>query len=98
MTVSVSGIARVWHETVWRRATRGHTLDRSDGVGGRVDLLAARMVRGLMPSLEWNRDTWENYAWAEGGDEWSGPWSGTAAQWYGSLLPRVHHWVPAEAI
>jgi SAM-dependent methyltransferase len=52
-----------------------------------------------MPSLEWNRNVWNaTYNWDRGGDEWSSLWGGAAAQWYGSLLPRIHRWVPAGTI
>ena len=51
-----------------------------------------------MPTLEENRITWETYEWPQGGDEWSWEWGGVAAQWYGSLLPRIHRWVPAGTI
>jgi SAM-dependent methyltransferase len=52
-----------------------------------------------MPSLQWNADTWDgSYDWSRGGDEWSGPWGSAAAQWYGTLLPRIYHWLPAKTI
>ena len=52
-----------------------------------------------MPTVEFNKQFWgERYAWKKGGDEWSGPWGGAEAQWYGSILPRIHAFVPAGAI
>jgi SAM-dependent methyltransferase len=52
-----------------------------------------------MPSLEQNLKTWnETYTWAEGGDEWSRPWGGPAAQWYGAILPRIRAFVPTHTI
>src|SRR5437660_302341 len=52
-----------------------------------------------MPSLEWNRTVWDGkYDWAQGGDEWSEVWGGTAAEGYGTLLPRIHQWLPAATV
>jgi len=31
-------------------------------------------------------------------DEWSRPWGGAAAQWFGCLLPRLRHFLPAPRI
>ena len=38
------------------------------------------------------------YGWPTHGDEWSAPWGGVAAQWYGMVLPRIHRAVPAQTI
>lgn len=52
-----------------------------------------------MPSVEQNVDQWDrDYDWSERGDEWSKPWGGAAAQWYGSLHPRVRSFLPSQAI
>jgi 2-polyprenyl-3-methyl-5-hydroxy-6-metoxy-1,4-benzoquinol methylase len=52
-----------------------------------------------MPTIEFNKQLWgEEYAWPRGGDGWSKPWGGTEAQWYGSVLPRIHAFVPAGTI
>ena len=51
-----------------------------------------------MPSLEWNRASWERYDWSRSGEEWSAPWGGPSPQWYGCILPRIHRWVPAESM
>jgi SAM-dependent methyltransferase len=52
-----------------------------------------------MPSIEHNKQMWgTHYAWSRQGDEWSEPWGGVDAHWYGSLLPRVHAFLPAESI
>lgn len=40
-------------------------------------------------------DTWD---WSTGGEEWSASWGGTAALWYGALLPRVHAFLPAATV
>lgn len=52
-----------------------------------------------MPSIEENVDRWnEKYDWRLAGDAWSGPWGGAAAQWFGSLYPRVRGFLPASTI
>lgn len=48
-----------------------------------------------MVSASHNKGWWEAYDWNQAGDEWSLPWGSVVAQWYGSLLPRVHHFLPA---
>jgi hypothetical protein len=46
-----------------------------------------------------NKAVWDGkYHWADGGDEWSAPWGGVAHQWYGSILPRIMPFVPANHI
>lgn len=51
-----------------------------------------------MVSVNENKSWWERYDWDESGDEWSRPWGGVDAQWYGSLLPRIHPYLPAGEI
>jgi ubiquinone/menaquinone biosynthesis C-methylase UbiE len=58
-----------------------------------------------MPTVDANKKTWDGeYQWTnarEGtnrGDEWSAAWGGPAMQWYGAILPRIHHAVPADSI
>ncbi len=52
-----------------------------------------------MPELDAIRDTWNRDAgWLAGGDEWSGPWGGSEAQWWGTLLPRIHAFVPTGVV
>ena len=38
------------------------------------------------------------YEWIAAGEEWSEPWGGSAAQWFGSILPRIHACLPANTI
>ncbi|HVF71008.1 MAG TPA: class I SAM-dependent methyltransferase [Chthoniobacterales bacterium] len=38
------------------------------------------------------------YEWIAAGEEWSEPWGGSSAQWYGSILPRIHFALPAQGI
>jgi SAM-dependent methyltransferase len=52
-----------------------------------------------VPSVADNLDYWEaTYDWNERGDAWSGPWGDAASQWYGSILPRIRHFLPAQRI
>jgi SAM-dependent methyltransferase len=39
-----------------------------------------------------------DYEWIQAGEEWSQPWGGSAAQWFGSILPRIQACLPATAI
>lgn len=52
-----------------------------------------------MPSLDDNSRQWgQSYGWERDGGEWSGQWGGPDLQWYGTLLPRVHDFVPCGTI
>ena len=52
-----------------------------------------------MPSIEENIDKWNaRYDWRQGGDAWSRPWGGAESQWYGSIFPRIHRFLPASAV
>lgn len=52
-----------------------------------------------MPSVEDNKRAWDGtYSWAQRGDEWSSAWGGAAMQWYGTLLPRIHRFLPAGRV
>lgn len=37
-----------------------------------------------------------DYEWVQAGEEWSEPWGGSAPQWFGSILPRIHASFPAN--
>src|SRR5258708_2803897 len=52
-----------------------------------------------MPDLAWN-SAWGDgqYDWKTGGEEWSEVWGGSDPQWFGSLYPRLHRFLPAERI
>lgn len=39
-----------------------------------------------------------DYEWIAAGEEWSEPWGGSAAQWFGSILPRIQAALPGETI
>lgn len=48
-----------------------------------------------MPNLMWNKRIWDgDYNWARRGEEWSDPWGSSEAQWFGSLYPRLHCFLP----
>lgn len=52
-----------------------------------------------MPTAEENWQAWnEAYDWPRGGDEWSRVWGGVDAQWHGSILQRIHAFVPTGTI
>jgi SAM-dependent methyltransferase len=52
-----------------------------------------------MPTVNQNIEAWdESYEWTEQGDEWSRAWGGPAAEWFGTLLPRLRSFVPARTI
>ncbi|HEX8206180.1 MAG TPA: class I SAM-dependent methyltransferase, partial [Solirubrobacteraceae bacterium] len=52
-----------------------------------------------MPCLDEIRAKWgAPGGWASGGDEWSGPWGGSEAQWRAALLPRIRSFVPTGTI
>ena len=52
-----------------------------------------------MPSLNENKDRWsDSYAWEDAGEEWSRAWGGSEAQWFGSIYPRLHAFVPVGTL
>jgi SAM-dependent methyltransferase len=38
------------------------------------------------------------YDWKDAGEEWSEPWGSSAAQWSGTILPRIRDCLPTETI
>ncbi len=52
-----------------------------------------------MPTIEENQQTWDSsYEWLQQGEEWSAAWGGSEAQWFGTVLPRIHAFVPTGTI
>ncbi len=51
-----------------------------------------------MGNLEENLRTWTSHSWADGGEEWSQVWGGSANLWWGSLFPRIASHLPASTI
>ncbi len=53
----------------------------------------------VMPSIEENRSEWgEKYGWSDWGEEWSQPWGSPESQWFGTVFPRIHAFVPAPTL
>lgn len=51
-----------------------------------------------MPSIDDNRRIWDrDYDWQRAGEEWSDAW-GVEPQWYGTIYPRIHAFVPEPTI
>lgn len=53
-----------------------------------------------MPDVAWNKAQWgSRFTWShQGGEEWSGAWGSSEAQWYGSLLPRLRQFLPTHTV
>ena len=52
-----------------------------------------------MPSVTANVSMWDQkHDWSEQGEEWSQPWGNSETQWWSSLFPRIHAFVPADCI
>ena len=52
-----------------------------------------------MPTIEANRQHWgQDYDWPQQGEEWSSAWGGAEAQWFGTILPRIHAFTPTNTI
>src|SRR5215470_11491270 len=53
------------------------------------------------PATFWTRSMPNHsmkYDWKDAGEEWSEPWGSSAAQWAGTILPRIRDCLPAETI
>jgi len=52
-----------------------------------------------MPDIEWNKSTWAaGYDWSRAGEEWSGPWGSSAAEWFATIMPRIGAALPAISL
>ncbi len=52
-----------------------------------------------MPDVAVNLEVWQkNWDWSQEGEEWSASWGGTPALWFGTLLPRIHSFIPTGTI
>jgi len=51
-----------------------------------------------MSSLQDNRNFYQTYDWSQGGEEWADAWGGSDMQWYATILPRIHNFLPAKRI
>ncbi len=51
-----------------------------------------------MGSIDENKQWWDKTDWGKAGNVWSSPYGSPAMQWYASLLPRIHAYLPASTI
>ncbi len=52
-----------------------------------------------MPDIDLNRERWDgDYDWQALGEEWSEAWGNSSFEWWGTLFPRIHHFLPAERV
>src|SRR4051812_9383186 len=52
-----------------------------------------------MPTIEANYSRWDQtYDWGQAGEEWSTTWGSSHMQWYGTILPRIGKFLPANTI
>lgn len=52
-----------------------------------------------MPTIAENMKYWDGeYSWEHRGDEWSRSWGDVSIQWYGTILPRIHRFLPAGTV
>src|ERR671937_2540807 len=66
-----------------------------------VDRLAGgtpTTTRSSMADVEKNLRVWRSWDWSRAGDEWSDWCGGTEAMWHGTLMPRIHRFLPAGTI
>jgi SAM-dependent methyltransferase len=51
-----------------------------------------------MPTIQENLNYFQQYEWTRQGDEWSDPWGGPEAQWFGAIYPRITDFIRAQSI
>jgi SAM-dependent methyltransferase len=52
-----------------------------------------------MPSLDWNRQVWDQqFDWSQDGNEWSQPWGSPYGQWFSTIMPRIGAFLPCESV
>ena len=52
-----------------------------------------------MPTVDANISMWErNWNWENRGEDWSARWGDASTQWFGSILPRLHAFLPAQTV
>jgi SAM-dependent methyltransferase len=52
-----------------------------------------------MPTIEANKKAWNNIAnWPNLGEGWSLSWGGADQEWWGTIFPRIHAFVPVNDI
>jgi len=51
-----------------------------------------------LPTISENQEAWTKRTWRQRGEDWSRGWGGTELLWWGTILPRIHAFVPTETI
>lgn len=51
-----------------------------------------------MGTIEDSKIYYDNYDWRHTGEQWASRWGGTDVQWFGTILPRIHVFLPATTI
>src|SRR5438552_9139347 len=59
----------------------------------------SKAKEGFMPTINENASQWDvSYDWHDYGDEWSHAWGGPEAQWFSTIFPRIHAFIPTDTI
>ena len=75
------------------------TLSKALVTRAPIPITCAVLNESAMPTVEENLKVWNNlYRWDRRGEEWSSTWGGPEAQWFNTILPRIHAFVPAGHI
>lgn len=51
-----------------------------------------------MGTVSENQKVWTEYDWQQQGDEWSVEWGTNDLLWWGTIMPRIHTFVPTQTI
>jgi len=52
-----------------------------------------------LATIKENKAFWDgDYDWMEEGHEWSRAWGGADMQWHGTIMPRLHRYVPVNTV
>ncbi len=51
-----------------------------------------------MATIVQNKQSYESFDWRLSGEEWANAWGGSDMQWYGTVLPRIHLFLPAKQV
>jgi SAM-dependent methyltransferase len=60
--------------------------------------VAGSIPAPAIPQLKSMSSHSKKYDWKDAGEEWSEPWGSSAAQWSGTILPRIRDYLPAGTI
>jgi SAM-dependent methyltransferase len=64
----------------------------------RIEVVRHQKGKDLMPTIEENQSWNDEPNWKQAGDEWSEGWGGVDNEWWGTIYPRIHQFVPAATI